>query len=178
MLLKLLVKLIIVSLGLYLLNTMFYFELKYYISEGFGGIEAGYLPVKTSEFILNILSFKQINSWFAFSYILSILGFVAFVIYDYYDIESVLHWIKRDLFIVVATLVGIQILLLLIGFIIMVVFVAYKFFIFYPYEAGWGIFLNNSEIAATYEMMHNEDYTFNYPAYIIAILVNIFLYTF
>ena len=175
MLLKLLVKLIILCLGLFVLNGMLYSGLNSF-SKSTSPSEL-YYPLKViSEFLLNILYFKQINSWFAFSYILSALGFLAFVIYDYFQKESLLvDAIKNDLSIVFGTLIVLFFGLYIVFILILITTFLYRFLIYSPYEYGWGIVLNDSVIAETYEKRFEKDYSFNLPVYIIAILVNLFL---
>lgn len=174
MLLKLLVKLIILCLGLFVLNGMFYSGLNSLSKSS--TTELDYPIAVISEFLLNILYFKQINSWFAFSYILSALGFVAFVIHDYFQKESLLvDVIKNDLSIVFGTLFLTSILGVFVYIAILTTIVLYDMLIYLPYEYGWGILLNDSEIAETYERVHQKDCSFNFPPYIFAILVNLLL---
>jgi hypothetical protein len=178
MLLKLLVKLIILSLGLYLLNAMFYFGLNDFGLNDGSPSTSKLIVLKhvIYEFLFNILYFKQINSWFAFSYILSALGFVAFVINDYFQEESLLlDVIKKDLSIIFGTLILIWILGLFVYILSQVTTCLYHVLIYIPYELGWGIVLNDSVTAETYEKRFEKDYSFNLPVYIIAILVNLFL---
>jgi hypothetical protein len=177
MLLKLLVKLIILSLGLYLLNAMFYFGLNDF------GLNDG--PPSTSEltvianskhviyeFLLNILYFKQINSWFAFSYILSALGFVAFVINDYFQEESLLlDVIKKDLSIIFGTLILIWIFLS----VIIIVWYLYLLLIYIPYYFGWGVIFKSSPVTEYFSSKYQIDYSLNFTVYIPAIFFNLFL---
>lgn len=174
MLLKLLVKLIILCLGLFVLNGMFYSGLNSLSKSS--TFELSYPLEVISEFLLNILCFKQINSWFAFSYILSALGFLAFVIYDYFQKESLLvNVIQNDLFIVFGTLFITYVSGFLVSLIIIISTFLYYLLIYLPYEIGWGIVLNDSEIAETYEKIYQQDYSFNFTVYIVAILVNLFI---
>jgi len=174
MLLKLLVKLIILCLGLFVLNAISYEGLNTLYKSSDSEL---YYPLEViSEFLLNILCFKQINSWFAFSYILSALGFLAFVIYDYFQKESLLvDVIKNDLYIVFITLLVLFFGLTIVFHLILIPAFLYHFLIYSPYEFGWGILLNDSVIAETWEKRFEKDYSFNLRVYIIAILVNLFL---
>jgi hypothetical protein len=174
MLLKLLVKLIILCLGLFVLNGVFYSGLNSFSKSSTHEL---YYPIEViSEFLLNILCFQKINSWFAFSYILSALGFLAFVINDYFQKESLLvEEIKYNLSIVFGTLFVLFLGLYIVIIVIVIATFFYKFLIYDPYEFGWGIVLNDSEIAETYGKRFKQDYSFNFPVYIVAILVNLFL---
>ena len=119
---------------------------------------------------------NEINVWFAYSYILSALGFAAFVINDYFQKESLLvDVIKNDLSIVFGTLFLTCILGFFVYIGILMTILLYDILIYLPYEYGWGIVLNDSEIAETYKKVYQQYCSFNFSAYIVAILVNLFL---